>query len=129
MLNVTPEALDKAMSILGAPLTAADLTRIRELGEWDWWQFENGAVLHHAAVEPDPAFETSGDGTTACGRKGRLYIPGLFTRMDAMRCARCCTAVGFPQGKGSPKNDRRCRRLVRARLKAPRTDIPSRPPA
>lgn len=42
-----------------------------------------------------------------------VSIPGLFARMGAMRCRRCCKAKGFPEGKGSPKNDVACRVILR----------------
>jgi hypothetical protein len=49
----------------------------------------------------------------ACGRVAEgLWIPGMFTRMGAERCKGCCRALGYPQGKGSPKNDDACRVLL-----------------
>lgn len=41
----------------------------------------------------------------ACGRMAAcVSIPGLFTRMGAERCRGCCRALGYPIGRGSPKN-------------------------
>ena len=41
----------------------------------------------------------------ACGRTASgVWIPGMFTRMGGQRCTGCCRALGYPQGKGSPKN-------------------------
>lgn len=49
----------------------------------------------------------------SCGRTAAVVtIPGLFTRMGALRCEGCCRATGMPQGKGSPKNDDACRQLL-----------------
>lgn len=49
----------------------------------------------------------------ACGQVAKsLHIPGIFTRMGAMRCVRCCDVQGLPHGKGSPKNDAACRVLL-----------------
>lgn len=88
----------------------------RQIGEWDWWVFYDGTVLHAAEVQYDQRLDVGGQGSTACGRRGTLWIPGIFTRMGAQRCKRCCLVVGFPQGTGSPKNDKKCRPLVKRRL-------------
>jgi len=49
----------------------------------------------------------------ACGKTvNSVFIPGMFTRMGAMRCVVCCRRVGLPAGKGSPKNDAACRKLM-----------------
>lgn len=40
----------------------------------------------------------------ACGRWIRPEIPGMFSRLSAPRCARCCDRTGVPRGEGSPKN-------------------------
>jgi hypothetical protein len=87
------------------------------LGEWDWWETTTGRSLHAAAdIDIDGAYETAGEGRTFCGRTGWLSIPGLFTRMGAKRCGRCCDALGYPHGIGSPKNDAALRPLVEARI-------------
>lgn len=90
------------------------------LGEWDWWVTNEGRRLHAAEVTYDPLYQVAGVGRTACGKEGRLAIPGIFTRMAAERCKRCCDRLGYPRGIGSPKNDQRCRPLVEARLVARR---------
>lgn len=87
----------------------------RELAEWDWVVFPNYGRLHHLA-ESEGHWEQYDQGVTSCGRRGMLAIPGLFTRMGAERCNRCCDKVGYPRGKGSPKNDDACRALVAERL-------------
>jgi hypothetical protein len=103
-------------------MTKDRAAEVRELGEWDWWYTGTPrcAVLHAADVTYDPGFDVGGDGITACGRRLRLWIPGLFSRMGLPRCIRCCDARGYPRGSGSPKNDNACRPLVEARLKAAR---------
>lgn len=50
--------------------------------------------------------------TTACGQTMHAGIPGLFTRMGATRCEKCCDALGMPHGIGSPKNDDTCRAIL-----------------
>lgn len=91
----------------------------REIAEWDWVLVGEGGVLHSVAklINADTADEEwYGEGFTACGRGGRLYIPGLFTRMGAKRCDRCCDRTGFPRGFQSPKNVDELRPLVEQRI-------------
>lgn len=87
------------------------------LAEWDWVVTSTWAVLH-APREVDDSFgrDAQGMGVTECGVDAWLQIPGVFTRMGAPRCKTCCRVTGFPQGTGSPKNDKACRPLVEARL-------------
>lgn len=93
------------------------------LAEWDWVITDVGECLHHLAAFDDPiqaGKSWGGSGTTSCGRHSLwLMIPGYFTRGGARRCGRCCKAVGYPPGYGSPKNDDACRPLVEARLGRP----------
>lgn len=91
---------------------------MRELGEWDWWYAPPYNVLHAAEVEYDPREDTAGDGVTACGWKTHLAIPGFLSRMGLRRCFYCCRKLGYPQGIGSPKNDKACRTLVEHRVAA-----------
>ena len=87
--------------------------------EWDWvyTASPSGRRLHHVAEWDDPTSdEPQGDGRTTCGVRGRLSIPGLLSRMGMERCKRCCDALGWPHGIGSPKNDEALRPLVSARL-------------
>lgn len=88
----------------------------------DWLVTEDSSELH-AVREEDWTAQNREDMEDcwgvfspvqlACGRRVRsLCIPGIFTRMDAMRCAQCCAAMSFPAGKGSPKNDDECRRIL-----------------
>ena len=46
----------------------------------------------------------AGDGSTVCGRRGRLVMPGFFSRTDLPRCAKCCDALRIPRGDGAPYN-------------------------
>jgi hypothetical protein len=41
-------------------------------------------------------------GSTLCGIKGNLYMPGLFSRMSAPRCRVCCKILSIPEGLGAP---------------------------
>ena len=50
--------------------------------------------------------------------RSRFSIPGLFSRMGATRCRKCCDALGWSRGTGSPKNDNRLRPWAGARLAA-----------
>ena len=45
-----------------------------------------------------------GIGTTLCGRKGSLTMPGIVSRMGLPRCAHCCRLAGIPRGDGAPAN-------------------------
>ena len=86
-----------------------------DLSEWDWVVGAED-LLHHMNTD-DWDDETGGPGVTTCGLSYDWWcIPGIFTRMGAMRCEQCCDALGYPHGKGSPKNDDACRPLVEARI-------------
>jgi hypothetical protein len=90
----------------------------RQTAEWDWVWLGAGNVLH-AVGELDNAATADadwyGDGSTECGRRGVMTIPGLFSRMGAYRCVRCCKATGMPEGQQSPKNEDACRPIAEAR--------------
>lgn len=91
----------------------------REIAEYDWvifWGSEH-TVLHAPAKFVDPDYHAFDDnGSTECGRFGRISIPGIFTRAEARRCKRCCLATGMPDGVGSPKNGTDvCRSVMHAR--------------
>lgn len=45
-------------------------------------------------------------GTTVCGKDGHWIVPGLFSRMGALRCRQCCRKIGVPGGRGTPWNDK-----------------------
>jgi len=91
----------------------------RIIGERDWWITRSGNYLHSAQVDYysfSKYGNVGGRGITACGRRTELWIPGIFSRMGLLRCSRCCRILGYPEGRGSPKNDERCRLLVEKRL-------------
>lgn len=97
------------------------LSEWREIAEWDWVRLGDGDVLH--AVRTITNADTVdddwyADGSTECGRSGDMHIPGMFSRMAARRCRRCCVATGMPQGNQSPKNDDACRARVEGRIAA-----------
>lgn len=114
-----PGAVER-VALLEQELRAATEERDKradlELAEWDWVVLPSWGKLHHPAEFSDLCGES--EGVTSCGRRGILVIPGIFTRMGAARCSRCCDKLGYPHGKGSPKNDDRCRPLVETRLGA-----------
>lgn len=89
-----------------------------DIVEWDWAQFPTGSILHAADTfdGDDGLIPVGGQGVSVCGRSGRLGIPGIFSRMGAPRCKRCCTVLGWPSGVGSPKNVEELRPLAEARL-------------
>jgi len=88
------------------------------IGRYDWYVTAAGRRLHWADVTGHEEEITVGWAVTsavrlACGRTVTyLCIPGLFTRMGAQRCIHCCRALGYPRGKGSPKNDNACRVIL-----------------
>lgn len=84
-----------------------DLARI----DWVYLKKDDYKWLH-APVGDHPDADVSAKGRTACGVKGRMEIPGLFSRMGLPRCRECCEATGLPIGMGSPKNDPDCRRVL-----------------
>lgn len=98
-----------------------------ETAEWTWVWLGEGMVLHavgeltNAATVDDDWY---GDGSTLCGRQGTMTIPGIFSRMSAKRCERCCARTGMPQGHQSPKNIDECRPIAEARIAARRTVEP-----
>ena len=71
-----------------------------------------GTVLHRVAAMDDEDWEADGlipiggMGTTACGYRRRLGMPGFLSRMYMKRCPRCCRLAGVRQGKGAPFNDK-----------------------
>ena len=75
---------------------------------WRWQQFYGSrrAVLHRVGEvkkKIDDGF-VGVVGTTVCGRRGKLYMPGVVSRLEAPRCKRCCRKLGVPFGLGAPYN-------------------------
>jgi hypothetical protein len=86
---------------------------------YDWLVARAWNRLHFAELSPEDAVDLIEEGgldgpvRLACGRTARYAcIPGFITRMGAQRCRGCCRVLGYPQGKGSPKNDQACRLLL-----------------
>jgi hypothetical protein len=73
---------------------------------WRWMQMEKTTTLHRVASgkREDRIYMGMNPGTTVCGRKGQLYMPGVASRMGAPRCKRCCKLLGIPLGEGAPYN-------------------------
>lgn len=70
-----------------------------------WLVGKNWEALHRiAAVRWDDEDEISGRGRTVCGRRGHFTMPGMFSRLGLIRCARCCKRLGIPGGRGAPFN-------------------------
>jgi len=98
------------------PVTPEEaLTVIR----YDWLVSRSWNRLHFADLPPEDAVEILDQAglerpvRLACGRMAAyVCIPGFFTRMGAQRCTGCCRALGYPAGKGSPKNDDACRVIL-----------------
>lgn len=99
------------MSVLPIPVLIAD---------YDWLRTPHGELLHHAKLTDEQHKECEDWGgvyddpvTLDCGRTATtVLIPGMFSRMSATRCPRCCAATGLPAGVGSPKNDDACREIL-----------------
>lgn len=68
----------------------------------------HGEVLHRIeSLQPEGEWRedvTSAEGRAICGRTGWFFIPGIFSRMGAKRCERCCDLLGIPHGDGAPFN-------------------------
>jgi hypothetical protein len=95
------------------------LSSWRSTAEWCWVLLGQGDCLHAVgSIVNDAEEDWQGDGFTACGREGSMFIPGLFTRMGAPRCKQCCKLASMPEGTQSPKNVDECRPIVEARLAA-----------
>ena len=91
-----------------------DRDELMRLAELDWLVAGDWSRLHCARVSTPNVDEWRFEGVTfGCGWSVEVAsIPGLFARMGAARCARCCDFAGIPRGAGSPKNDNRCRRQL-----------------
>ena len=89
-----------------------------EIAEWDWVWVGQGERLHAVKeITNDADEDWYGVGVTECGLySGYLNIPGIFSRMSAQRCLRCCERTGMPQGSQSPKNVDECKPVAQARI-------------
>jgi len=95
------------------------------IGRYDWYVSRSWNRLHWAEIGSEYWAGIAMDWCVtepirlACGRTAAwLSIPGMFTRMGAQRCTGCCRVLGYPVGKGSPKNDDACRRILGLPVKA-----------
>lgn len=97
---------------------AENVAEQRRMLETDWVVGASWTVLHHispADDDFDPAYwVTFPDPIRAtCGRLLKwACVPGVFTRIGAKRCDRCCDRMGYPRGKGSPRNDKAIQPLL-----------------
>lgn len=79
--------------------------------QWRWrWMLSlrAGARLHRIVEHECTSYDYGACvpwGRTACGLDGVFRMPGMFERMGAARCLRCCRALGIPAGVGAPFND------------------------
>lgn len=92
-----------------------DAELLREYARIDWLYAGTRWDRLHCPTEftPDAEQWCLRDVEFACGWKVAVAaIPGVFSRMALMRCARCCDKQGMPRGKGSPKNDDVCRQIL-----------------
>jgi len=72
------------------------------LPKWDRLHRVSEITWEGEDAEDDPR---QGTGTTLCGRKGYLQMPGMISRLALPRCAHCCRLAGIPRGDGAPFND------------------------
>jgi hypothetical protein len=74
-----------------------------------WLVLPRWGALHRVAEiawdDDDPGEMIAGSGLTVCGKRGRLVMPGVLSRMGLTRCPKCCKAMGIPNGRGCPGND------------------------
>ena len=93
---------------------------IRILAEQTWVITAAGRALHHPARIHEPsrlAEHNEGLVATSCGYLGDMMVPAKPWRTKVPRCRRCCRAVGYREGTGSPVNDEACRERLEKRLR------------
>lgn len=104
------------------PVTLESAEEFISIGKLDWFVSKSWNKLHavrgtdwtgeHRA-DMEQEWAVLSPVRLACGRvAASLWIPGMFSRMGAERCKGCCRALGYPTGKGSPKNDDACRVML-----------------
>lgn len=70
-----------------------------------WVQTKTGEHLHRVEHPPEELLDAEPtEGTTVCGVTSLLVYPGVFSRLGAPRCKRCCKLVQIPAGNGTPRN-------------------------
>lgn len=78
---------------------------------WGWWYAGNYRVLHFVKqAESMPWYEKMRDHggavvRAACGYRARFEPAGVFSRMSARRCDKCCDRTGIARGVGTPRNE------------------------
>lgn len=117
MALIPPDAVvlhRQVMNDVQQELVGGVMLSFQKLAEYDWLETEHSTTLHALADGViDPVNWCVDKVTFKCGRRvARAFIPGLFSRMSDQRCRQCCKATGMPQGKGSPKNDETCRKVM-----------------
>jgi hypothetical protein len=82
--------------------------RSRKKWRWRWLQGTKSTASTMHRLVTCTATETwnavTATGTTGCGLVDTFAMPGIFSRMGARRCPRCCDAVGVAHGLGAPFN-------------------------
>lgn len=85
----------------------------KPLNHLAWMKNSKGRVLH---CVPDAVDERGSwyesivneggvDSRAVCGRGDRFFTIGIFSRMGADRCKKCCELLRIPEGKGTPLNE------------------------
>jgi len=102
-----------------APDIVDDLAEWQMIVKFDWVVSRAWNTLHHVQLSDgqwaqwEPGDWLTGPVRLSCGRTAAgICVPGVITRMGAPRCTGCCRAVGYPPGKGSPKNSADCRAIL-----------------
>lgn len=71
-----------------------------------WLHLDDDNTMHRvSSIAWDTIEMISGNGLTVCGQRGRLQMPGIFSRMYGDRCPACCEALDIPAGQGAPFNE------------------------
>jgi len=72
-----------------------------------WFQIDAKITLHRIAkIKWDHKEDRiSGKGIAVCGAEGFMSMPGIFSRMSAKRCKKCCELLELPNGIGCPYNN------------------------
>lgn len=87
---------------------------LQELARLNWVAAGRTDLLHAvvSATYDDGDWQIR-DVILACGlQRPWVVIPGVCSRLELSRCKKCCKALGYPRGIGSPRNDAGCHRLL-----------------
>jgi hypothetical protein len=112
MTNDPPERQNSSQAAITERGTAEAL----RLVSVDWLTTTSANRLHHAGLSDEQAAamredrSVTGPVKLTCGRTvDWVTIPDPVAGTTAPRCRGCCKNLGYPQGKGSPKNAPTCR--------------------